>query len=75
MVFLSFLEKKNRWVCVFSNKNDAWGSSSYNEDEDALRVKSRVHDTGSIVENLGYVISNRGIFFTWSNEMLEMNIK
>lgn len=66
---------KNRWVCVFSNKNDAWGSSSYNEADDALRVKTKAHDTGSIVENLGYVISNRGIFFTWANEMLEMNIK
>jgi len=29
---------EKEWIVIFSKKNDAWGSFSYNQDEDALRV-------------------------------------
>ena len=67
--------EKNRWVVILSNKSDAWGSSSYKEEDDALRVKVKSHDTGSTVENLSYVISDHGIFFTWADRMFEIKIK
>ena len=73
--FFIIPREKNRWICVFSKKNDAWGSSSYNEEDDVLRVKVRTKDTGSIVENMGFTISDHGIFFAWEERMFEMKIK
>ena len=73
--FFIIPREKNRWVCIFSNKNDAWGASSYTEEDDALRVKVKTKDTGSTIENMGFTISDRGIFFAWADRMFELKIK
>ncbi|MCK5816241.1 MAG: DUF2911 domain-containing protein [Flavobacteriaceae bacterium] len=73
--FFIIPREKNKWICIFSNKNDAVGSSSYNEDEDALRVKVKTLETGSIIENMGFTISDHGIFFAWEESMFELKIK
>ena len=73
--FFLIPKEKNRWVAIFSKKNDAWGASSYKEEDDVLRVKLKTKDTGSTVENLSYVVSEHGIFFTWADRMFEIKIK
>lgn len=35
---IHMIPSKNEWVIIFSKNNSAWGSYSYNQDEDALRV-------------------------------------
>jgi hypothetical protein len=35
---IHMIPSKNEWIIVFSKNSSAWGSFSYNENEDALRV-------------------------------------
>jgi hypothetical protein len=35
---LHFIPSEKEWTIIFNKKNDAWGSYSYNKDEDALRI-------------------------------------
>ena len=35
---IHMIPSEKDWIIIFSNKNDAWGSFAYNQDEDALRV-------------------------------------
>jgi hypothetical protein len=73
--FFLIPKENNKWVAIFSKKNDAWGSSSYSEKDDVLRVKLKTKDTGSAVENLSYAISDYGILFTWADRMFEIKLK
>jgi tetratricopeptide (TPR) repeat protein len=38
MYGLHFIPGENEWIIIFSKNNSSWGSFSYNESEDALRV-------------------------------------
>jgi len=35
---LHFIPSEKDWVVIFNKKNDQWGSYTYNQDEDALRI-------------------------------------
>jgi hypothetical protein len=35
---IHMIPSESEWVVIFSNKNDAWGSYSYDEKDDALRI-------------------------------------
>lgn len=35
---IHMIPSKDDWIVIFNTKNDAWGSYSYNQDEDALRI-------------------------------------
>lgn len=35
---LHFIPSEKDWVVIFNKKNNAWGSFSYNQDDDALRI-------------------------------------
>jgi len=35
---LHFIPSEKDWVVIFNKKNDGWGSYSYNQDDDALRI-------------------------------------
>jgi hypothetical protein len=36
---IHMIPSKDEWIIIFSKNNSAWGSFSYNEEEDALRIK------------------------------------
>lgn len=62
------------WTAIFSNKNDSWGSSSYNDSEDALRVDIKAKDTKENVENLTYTVTDKSVKFAWADKYFEMKI-
>ncbi len=66
--------KDGSWTAIFSNKNDAWGSSAYKESEDALRVEVKAKDTKENVENLTYKVTDKSVKFAWSDKYFEMKI-
>ncbi len=50
---LHTIPNKKEWIVIFSKVNDAWGSFTYDESKDALRIKVapmkvQMHDTMSI---------------------------
>ncbi len=66
--------KGSSWTAIFSNKNDSWGSSSYKDSEDALRVEVKAKGTKENVENLTYKVTDKSIKFAWADKYFEMKI-
>ena len=63
------------WVAIFNKKNDAWGSYSYSEAEDALRVKVKPEFDTEVQEQLMYAIDNSGIVFAWDKARLHLSVE
>ena len=42
---LHMIPGENQWIVIFSKASSAWGSFSYKQDEDALRVNVKPHST------------------------------
>lgn len=51
---LHMLPTDKDWTIIFSKMSVAWGSFSYDEKEDALRIKATPKATASAQERLGY---------------------
>ncbi len=51
------IPSKNEWILIFSKANDQWGSYSYDEKKDALRVKSKP-ETSAMQETLLFDFQN-----------------
>lgn len=51
---LHMLPGEDEWQVIFSNVSSAWGSFSYDESEDALRVSVTPRATAAHVEQLSY---------------------
>ncbi len=52
------IPEKNEWTLIFNKVNDAWGSFSYKEANDALRVKVKPMTDNQSKESLAYVIED-----------------
>ncbi len=63
-----------KWTAIFSNKNDSWGSSSYKESDDALRLEVNVKTTES-KEELTYKVTEKGISFAWADKSFKLKVK
>ncbi len=66
--------KGGSWTAIFSNKNDAWGSSAYKDSEDAIRVEVKAKNTKENVENLTYKVTDKSIKFAWADKYFVMKI-
>lgn len=51
---LHMIPQENEWVIIFSNNSTSWGSYSYNESEDALRVSVKPQKADAFHEFLTY---------------------
>lgn len=63
------------WVAIFNKKNDAWGSYSYSEAEDALRVMVKPEFGDDVQEQLMYGVDNSGIVFAWDKARLHLSVE
>ena len=54
---LHMIPTENEWTVIFSNNSTSWGSFSYQEKEDALRVKAETKK-GTHTENLAFHFIN-----------------
>ncbi len=48
---------EGEWIIIFNKVNDAWGSFSYKEENDALRITAKPV-TGAFKETMGYSLEN-----------------
>lgn len=65
----------DKWTIIFSTKNDAWGSSSYKTEEDALRLTVNASSSKESTENLTFSINSKGIYFAWADKEFMLKIK
>jgi tetratricopeptide (TPR) repeat protein len=55
---LHFIPSADSWVVIFSKNSTSWGSFSYNESEDALRVTVKPQKEDELEEYLAYEFEN-----------------
>lgn len=63
------------WTVILSSENDAWGSNSYNENEDVLRLHVKPEFLDENQEELSYSINNEGIVIAWEKVKLLIPVK
>ncbi|MDH3323894.1 MAG: DUF2911 domain-containing protein [Flavobacteriaceae bacterium] len=73
--FFMIPNEKGNWTAIFSTKNDAWGSSSYNEKEDALRVEITPEFVSDVQEQLLYTVAKNSINFSWEKARIAIPVK
>ena len=73
--FFIIPKEKGNWTIIFSTKNDAWGSSAYNEKEDALRVEITPEFVNGVQEQLLFTIEMNSINFSWEKARLAIPVK
>lgn len=76
---LHIFVREKEWIFIFSNKSDSWGSFSYNQEEDALRV-SAIPEESPYKESLNYEFVTRGSDFAilelqWSTVKCKIRIE
>lgn len=64
-----------KWIAIFNTKNDAWGSYSYKEAEDALRIEVEAKDTKETVESLMFKVTDDSIKFAWADKYFKMSVE
>ncbi|MDH5476033.1 MAG: DUF2911 domain-containing protein [Cyclobacteriaceae bacterium] len=62
------------WVAIFNSKNDAWGASSYNQEEDVLRVNIKPSFVDENQEQLKFSVSSKSIDFAWGKARLAIAV-
>lgn len=73
--FFIIPNKSGDWVAIFNKKNDAWGSYSYSEADDAVRVMVTPKFDSNVQEQLMYAVDNSGIVFAWDKARLHIDVK
>lgn len=64
---------EKEWTIIFNKKSDQWGSYSYSEKEDVLRVKVKSETSKDMVERMTFDIKNSNVNLTW--EKLKVSFK
>ncbi len=53
------------WTVVLSNKNDAWGSNGYSQENDLVRFKVKTKKADKNREQLTFLVFKGGVQFNW----------
>ena len=72
--FFLIPEASGAWTAIFSKKNDAWGSSSYDKSDDALRINVEASKLKDNKENLAFRVHKNAIKFEWADKSIEMKV-
>ncbi len=63
------------WILILSSENDAWGSNSYNENDDVVRIAVTPQFVEENQEELSYNVTSEGIEIAWEKVRLLIPIK
>lgn len=73
--FFIIPNENSDWTIILSSENDAWGSNSYTEKDDVVRLAVTPQFVDEIQEELTYTINNEGITVSWEKVRLAIPIK
>ncbi len=69
----SIPEENGEWTIIFNKTAKQWGSFSYKQEDDVLRVKVKSSKSDSFNEALSLSVANSKVFIRWEN--LEVGFK
>jgi Protein of unknown function (DUF2911) len=55
------------WTIVFNKGADQWGSYSYKDSDDVLRVKVKSEKSASMTERMTFEVKDNKVHLTWEN--------
>lgn len=73
--FFMIPNEKGNWTVIFNKKNDAWGSSAYNQEEDALRIAIKPKFVNDVQEQLMYAVKDNAIYISWEKARIAIPVK
>ncbi|MBI9042656.1 DUF2911 domain-containing protein [Lutibacter sp.] len=73
--FFIIPKEDSDWTIILSSENDAWGSNSYNENEDVVRLSVTPQFINENQEELTYSVNNDGIVVAWEKVRLLIPIQ
>lgn len=73
--FFIIPKEDSDWTIILSSENDAWGSNSYNENEDVVRLSVTPQFVNENQEELTYSVNNDGIVVAWEKVRLLIPIQ
>ena len=66
---------QGEWTIIFNTVSDQWGSSSYDQSKDALRVNVKPVKIDQMNERLSYVVSDNSVALRWEKLEVPVSIK
>ncbi len=63
------------WIIIFNKTANQWGSFSYKEGDDALRVEVKPGKSAAMNEHLVYKVSNSGVSLLWENLEVPVSVR
>jgi hypothetical protein len=73
--FFIIPKEKGDWVAIFNKKNEDWGSSSYDQKQDALRLNIKPDLVDANQEQLNYSLTTNSIIMVWEKVKLSIPIE
>ena len=69
------IPEENEWTIIFNKNPKQWGSYSYKQEEDVLRVKVKPGKSSSFNEKLAFEVSGNKVFIRWENAEVAFKVK
>jgi hypothetical protein len=68
------IPEKDMWTIIFNKNPKQWGSYSYKQEEDVLRVKVKPSTSASFNEELKFEVSGNKVHFFWEKMQVSFNV-
>ena len=66
---------KEEWTVIFNKKANQWGAYDYNQDDDALRIKVKPAESGTMQEQLTFNVNENGeVEFSWDRLTFDFTV-
>jgi hypothetical protein len=67
--------ESGEWTVIFNKKSDQWGSYSYKQEDDALRVKVKASKSNALTERLTFAVAADKVTLSWENINVAFAVK
>ncbi len=65
----------NMWVIIFNKNWDQWGSYSYDQSQDALRIEILPYQVPEFEERMKFYFKNEELVFHWGNLQYKLELQ
>lgn len=69
------IPSQGEWTLIFNKNPDQWGAYSYDEKEDALRIKVKANKSDQLQEQLMFKVDDKGsVHFKWEYQSFDFTV-
>jgi hypothetical protein len=68
------IPNEKEWTVIFSSKTDQWGSYSYSDKEDVLRVAVKPGKSPAFTEAMTFAVKDKKVHLMWENLAVAFNV-